>query len=140
METIRTYLLASVCAAFLLTGTSVAQESGRRQQEKLPSKGKEKRVTQAPFPGDDMPSYKADLKADRMPMPKMWAMQTDPKTGQILSYTDPQKGLRYDFEKKEIRDLRTGKVYIFAEKHPSRQPDTQPLEEKPRHEKKPLLL
>ncbi len=142
MKAVDICLLASLCGVVLLAGPGMAQESPPRKQEKqdLPAQGAEKKGTESPFPGDDMPTHQTDLRPHRMPMPKMWGMQTDPENGRVLTYTDPQKGLRYDFEKKEITDLRTGKVYTFSGKDRPRQPDAEPGEDKSRHEKKPLLL
>jgi hypothetical protein len=94
-------------------GLALAQERTLTPEEETP--------LVEPFPGDNMPILRNYVPPSSMPMPKMWGMTTDPKTGKVLTYTDTQSGLRFDFQRELITDYKTGKTYKFSE-HPAYRP------------------
>jgi hypothetical protein len=65
-----------------------------------------------------MPVLRSDVRPMPMPMPSMQGGSFDPKTGKYTLYNDSRTGLGYNFEKQEIIDYRTGKIYKFSE-HPN---------------------
>ncbi len=109
-------LLTLAFAAGLLAGTGTALAQDQRPAPE------EKTAPPDPFPGDNMPirrSYAAPVPMP-VPMPKtnMTGGMVDRKTGKYILYNDSRTGLGYNFEKQEIIDYKTGKVYKFSE-HPA---------------------
>ncbi len=80
----------------------------------------EKAAPSQPFPGDNMPILRSGEPSipTPMPAPKVQGGIIDSKTGKYKLYNDSRTGLGYNFEKQEITDYRTGKVYKFSE-HPA---------------------
>ncbi len=103
-------LLTLTIAGTLLAGSALAQERTPAPEEKTaPSEA---------FPEDNMPVLRSDVTPMRMPNPAMQGGMVDRKTGKYILYNDSKTGLGYNFEKQEIIDYKTGKVYKFSE-HPA---------------------
>ncbi len=113
-------LLTLALAGGWLAGTHPA-----RAQQRTPAP-EEKAAPPKPFPGDNMPVLNSDTRPLRMPTPSMQGGMVDPKTGNYILYNDSRTGLGYNFEKQEITDYRTGKVYKFSEHPAYRGPKTKP--------------
>jgi hypothetical protein len=112
MKTKMFTLLTLALAGSWLAGTDTA-----RAQDRKPAP-EEKTAPANPFPGDNMPVKRSDISPLPMPTPSQQGGMVDPKTGKYILYNDSRTGLGYDFEKQEITDYRTGKVYKFSE-HPA---------------------
>jgi hypothetical protein len=104
--------LTTVFAVSLLAsmGTALAQE-------RTPAPA-EKRAPSQALPQDDMPMLRTHTTPVPMPTPSMQGGMVDSKTGRYIIYNDSRTGLGFNFEKQEITDYKTGKVYKFSE-HPA---------------------
>lgn len=105
-------LLALALAGSWLAGTDTV-----RAQERTPAP-EEKAATAEPFPGDNMPVQHSYVPSMPMPTTQAQGGVIDAKTGKYIIYNDSRTGLGYNFDKEEITDYRTGKVYKFSE-HPA---------------------
>ncbi len=103
-------LLTLTIAGTLLAGTALAQERTPAPEEKT--------APAEAFPEDNMPVLRSDITPMRMPSPGMQGGVFNPKTGKYILYNDSKTGLGYNFEKQEIIDYKTGKVYKFSD-HPA---------------------
>ncbi len=118
-------ILPPLAAAFvvsLLAGTASAQDRTPAPQEKpAPSQA---------LPEDHMPVLRSQTTPIPMPPTGMrGGGMVDRETGKYILYNDPRTGLGFDFQKQEIRDYKTGKVYKFSE-HPSyKDPKKDPKQE-----------
>ncbi len=120
MKTKMFTLLTLAVAGSWLAGTEKV-----RAQERKPAP-EEKTTPVEPFPGDNMPVQRSDVSPLSMPMPDMQGGMVDSKTGKYILYNDSRTGLGYNFEKQEITDYRTGKVYKFSERPSYREPKKEP--------------
>jgi hypothetical protein len=104
-------LLTPALAVSLLAGTALAQQRTPAPEEK-------KAPSQA-LPEDNMPVLRTPTTPIPMPPTGMvGGGRVDPKTGKYILYNDARTGLGFNFEKQEITDYKTGKVYKFSE-HPA---------------------
>jgi hypothetical protein len=106
-------ILSPLAAAFvvsLLAGTASAQDRTPAPQEKpAPSQA---------LPEDHMPVLRSQTTPIPMPPTGMQGGMVDRETGRYILYNDSRTGLGFNFEKQEITDYKTGKVYKFSE-HPA---------------------
>jgi hypothetical protein len=103
-------LLTPALVVSLLAGTALAQQRTPAPEEK-------KAPSQA-LPEDNMPVLRSQTTPIPMPPTGMRGGMVDRETGKYILYNDARTGLGFDFEKQEIRDYKTGKVYKFSE-HPA---------------------
>ena len=103
-------LLTPAFAISLLAGTALAQERTPAPEEK--------KAPSQVLPKDDMPTLRSHTTPVPMPTPRMQGGMVDRETGRYILYNDSRTGLGFNFEKQEITDYKTGKVYKFSE-HPA---------------------
>lgn len=113
-------LLTPAFAACLLAGTGTALA-----QERTPAPEEKTAPSQA-LPEDDMPVLRTHTPPMPMPTPRMQGGMVDSKTGKYILYNDSRTGLGFNFEKQEITDYKTGKVYKFSEHPAYKAPEKKP--------------
>ncbi len=111
--------LALASSLLLLAGKGMAQD--------LTPAPAEKKAPSEALPRDNMPVLRTQITPVPMPTPSMQGGMVDRETGRYIIYNDSRTGLGFNFDKQEITDYKTGKVYKFSE-HPAYQ-DKDPKKE-----------